>query len=174
MFEIRLHVDTQCKFYGNHCGVYSHNGDFPSTNPAQQSNNTNNLNCDGLVNGNSGCGITDWSRASYGPYFDAQGGGVFAMKWDEIDISVCMYYLSSLEADRLLTSCDCQGSFYRAAIPPDITQGSPNPANWGVPSAVLQSNNCDLLSFFKNHSIVFGKIVSHLSFGFFADYNYQI
>ncbi|KAF8224169.1 glycoside hydrolase family 16 protein [Tricholoma matsutake] len=100
-----------------------------------QSNNTNNLNCDGLVNGNSGCGITDWSRASYGPYFDAQGGGVFAMKWDEIDISVW--------------------SFYRAAIPPDITQGSPNPANWGVPSAVLQSNNCDLLSFFKNHSIVF-------------------
>jgi hypothetical protein len=36
-----------------------------------------------------GCGVTEWSRASYGPTFDAQGGGVFAMKWDQDGISVC-------------------------------------------------------------------------------------
>ena len=56
----------------------------------QQSNGTDNLDCNGLINQNSGCGVTDWSRASYGPYFDAQGGGIFAMKWDENGIAVCM------------------------------------------------------------------------------------
>lgn len=57
----------------------------------EQSNGQNNTNCDGNANSNSGCGITEWSRASYGPYFDAQGGGVFAMKWDENGIAVCKY-----------------------------------------------------------------------------------
>lgn len=47
------------------------------------------LDCDGTVSGNSGCGITEWSRASYGPYFDSQGGGVYAMKWDDEGIAVC-------------------------------------------------------------------------------------
>jgi hypothetical protein len=36
-------------------------------------------------------GITEWSKASYGPFFDAQGGGVFAMKWDETGIAVCEF-----------------------------------------------------------------------------------
>ena len=36
-----------------------------------------------------GCGITEWSQASYGPYLVEQGGGVLAMKWDENDISIC-------------------------------------------------------------------------------------
>jgi hypothetical protein len=48
-----------------------------------------NLECNGLINNNAGCGITEWSRASYGPYFDSQGGGVFVMKWDENGIAVC-------------------------------------------------------------------------------------
>jgi hypothetical protein len=50
------------------------------------------MDCNALVNDNAGCGITEWSRASYGPYFDSQGGGVFAMKWDENAISVCAYH----------------------------------------------------------------------------------
>lgn len=50
---------------------------------------TLNTDCNGLINDNSGCGINEWSRASYGPTFDAQGGGVYAMKWDENGIAVC-------------------------------------------------------------------------------------
>jgi len=95
-----------------------------------------NLVCDGNVNSNSGCGFTDWSRASYGPYFDSQGGGVFATKWDEHEISTW--------------------SFYRAAIPQDIIAGRPNPSHWGVPSARLLPTNCNPLSkFFINMSIIF-------------------
>ncbi|KAJ6509561.1 glycoside hydrolase family 16 protein [Mycena vitilis] len=99
------------------------------------SNNAPNLNCDGNVPGNAGCGITEWSKASYGPFFEAQGGGVFAMKWDETGIAVY--------------------SFYRSAIPNDITTGSPNPANWGVPVASLAPAACDPLTYFVNHSIIF-------------------
>ena len=61
----------------------------PPTQSSQQSNGQLNLACDGTIPGNAGCGITEWSQASYGPTFDAQGGGVFAMKWDEDGISVC-------------------------------------------------------------------------------------
>ncbi|KAF7306946.1 hypothetical protein MIND_00487400 [Mycena indigotica] len=94
-----------------------------------------NLDCDGNLNGNAGCGITEWSKASYGPFFAASGGGVFAMKWDETGIAVW--------------------SFYRSAIPGDITKGDPNPANWGTPVASLAPATCDPIAFFVNHSIIF-------------------
>lgn len=61
----------------------------PSTNYTGQAVGI--LDCDGTMAGNPGCGITEWSRASYGPVFDSNGGGVFAMKWDETGISVCEF-----------------------------------------------------------------------------------
>ncbi|KAJ7092754.1 glycoside hydrolase family 16 protein [Mycena epipterygia] len=100
-----------------------------------EQNGMPNTDCDGSVDGNAGCGITEWSKASYGPFFEAQGGGIFAMKWDETGIAVY--------------------SFYRSAIPGDITSGSPNPANWGTPVAALAPSTCDPLTFFVNHSIIF-------------------
>jgi len=60
----------------------------------QQTNGQNNTECNGLINDNAGCAIIEWSRASYGPYFDSQGGGVFAMKWDDSGIAVCARYPS--------------------------------------------------------------------------------
>ncbi|KZP31323.1 glycoside hydrolase family 16 protein [Athelia psychrophila] len=94
------------------------------------------LDCDGTISGNPGCGITEWSSASYGPYFDSQGGGVFAMKWDDEGIAVW--------------------NFYRAAIPQDITDGqSPNPSGWGQPAAQLAPSGCNPLTMFSNHSIIF-------------------
>ncbi|KAH7883608.1 concanavalin A-like lectin/glucanase domain-containing protein [Phlebopus sp. FC_14] len=100
-----------------------------------QTNGVDNLQCNAFIDNNAGCGITEWSRASYGPYFDSQGGGVFAMKWDATGIAVW--------------------SFYRAAIPQDIVQGLPNPSNWGEPVAELASSGCNITQYFANHSIVF-------------------
>ncbi|KIM86174.1 glycoside hydrolase family 16 protein [Piloderma croceum F 1598] len=95
-----------------------------------------NLDCDVTSGNNAGCGIIEWSRASYGPYFDAQQGGVFAMKWDDLGISVW--------------------SFYRQAIPEDITNGqSPNPSTWIEPVAQLSPSGCDPLKYFYNHSVIF-------------------
>ena len=48
------------------------------------------------------------------------------------------------------------GSFYRAAIPQDITQGLPDPSNWGEPDAALAPQNCNISQYFANHSIIFG------------------
>ncbi|KAJ7783817.1 glycoside hydrolase family 16 protein, partial [Mycena maculata] len=106
-----------------------------------EQNGVPNTDCDGLDNGNAGCGITEWSKASYGPFFEEQGGGVFAMKWDETGIAVY--------------------SFYRSAIPEDITSGSPDPDNWGIPSASLAPASCDPITNFVNHSIIF---VSDITF----------
>jgi hypothetical protein len=55
----------------------------------QNDNGVNRTNCDANSDSNSGCDVVEWSRASYGPFFEAQGGGVLAMKWDENDISIC-------------------------------------------------------------------------------------
>ncbi|KAF9645871.1 hypothetical protein BDM02DRAFT_3172556 [Thelephora ganbajun] len=101
-----------------------------------QRNGSPNLVCDGNINDNSGCGTLEWSRASYGEYFDSQGGGVFATKWDENEITAW--------------------SFYRAAIPQDILAGTPNPSGWGIPAAKLVATHCNpLSSYFINMSIVF-------------------
>ena len=122
------------------------------TNITQQTNGVDNLQCDALINNNAGCGITEWSRASYGPYFDSQSGGVFAMKWDLTGIAVCQFMSLCVSLWPDLGS----GSFYRAAIPQDITQGLPDPSNWGEPVAALASTNCNISQYFANHSIVFG------------------
>lgn len=94
-----------------------------------------NLNCFGLINDNAGCGVGAWSQASYGPSFDAGGGGVFAMKWDEEGIAIW--------------------NFYRNAVPLDITAGQPKPSGWGKPVASLSPLGCDPISNFVNHSIIF-------------------
>ncbi|KAK7442477.1 hypothetical protein VKT23_016074 [Stygiomarasmius scandens] len=100
-----------------------------------QTNGQNNTNCDGTIPPNAGCGVLEWSRASYGENFNMQGGGVFAMKWDENGIAVW--------------------SFFRAAVPADIVRGTPNPSQWGPPVAALEPEGCDPITNFVNHSIVF-------------------
>jgi hypothetical protein len=60
-----------------------------------------------------------------------------------------------------LTLLDSSGSFYRQAIPEDITNGqSPNPSTWIEPVAQLSPSGCDPLKYFYNHSIIFGQSCS--------------
>ncbi|KZT44362.1 hypothetical protein SISSUDRAFT_7203 [Sistotremastrum suecicum HHB10207 ss-3] len=118
----------------------THNQVTWHTNPGCSLTNTGNYtgtkdDCDANVDDNAGCGVTDWSRDSYGPQFDAGGGGIYAMLWDETGIAV--WY------------------FYRNAIPDDITNLSPQPSGWSEPSAYLSPQNCNLTEFFYQHQIVF-------------------
>ena len=118
--------------------------------------------CDAALNSNSGCDVTEWSRASYGSLFDQSGGGVIAMEWDESDISICerqIFFPFSL-------SKVASGSFFRAAVPDDITQGSPNPSLWSAPSAALANTSCDIEQYFVDHSIVFGKCLCVIIFSY--------
>lgn len=57
------------------------------------------------------------------------------------------------------------GNFYRAAVPQDIVQGEPNPSGWGVPSAALSPAGCNPLTYFANHSMIFGWSSSRMPFG---------
>ena len=41
-----------------------------------------------ILTASQSCGVTECSRASYGPTFDNRGGGVFAMKWDKDGIAI--------------------------------------------------------------------------------------
>jgi len=107
---------------------------FTGTWIANSTTNQPNM-CDGDIPGNSGCGVIELSRASYGPTFDAAGGGVFAMKWDDTGIAVW--------------------SFYRALVPNDIQSGEPEPDGWGEPSAFIDPSGCDPIANFINHTIVF-------------------
>ncbi|KAF9051531.1 family 16 glycosyl hydrolase [Panaeolus papilionaceus] len=112
-------IDTKTQFTGN-----------VSTGPSGEPH----TDCESNGSTKGGCGIADWSKASYGEFFESQGGGVLAMKWDENDISVW--------------------SFFRAAIPDDIKQGIPTPASWGPPSARLDSSKCDIPNYFSNHTVI--------------------
>lgn len=40
--------------------------------------------------GGSGCAITSDKQDSYGEFFNLNGGGVFAMLWDDDGIKMCM------------------------------------------------------------------------------------
>ncbi|GAA5934127.1 hypothetical protein JCM1841_006837 [Sporobolomyces salmonicolor] len=91
--------------------------------------------CDAYANYNTGCGVQDTSRESYGSGWNAAGGGVYAMLWDETGIS--MY------------------NFIRDQIPSDITSGSPDPSSWGTPRARWDATSCNMTQFFGDQTIVF-------------------
>ncbi|KLO20267.1 hypothetical protein SCHPADRAFT_992348 [Schizopora paradoxa] len=122
--QVTWHTDAGCNLVTSPTGQ----NNFTGT-PVGQTD------CDGNINSNAGCGITDWSRVSYGETFDAQGGGMYAMKWDETGIAV--WY------------------FYRVSLPQDILDGTPDPTTWVTPSALLSPEGCDPFVYFNNHQIVF-------------------
>jgi len=92
-------------------------------------------NCAAGETGNQGCGVRSKDRNSFGPGFNKNGGGVYAMQWDENGIEV--YF------------------FPRANIPSDIEDGAPEPNNWGTPLARWAAASCDPFKFFFQHSFIF-------------------
>ncbi|KAK4155483.1 glycoside hydrolase [Chaetomidium leptoderma] len=80
--------------------------------------------CHNATNSNTGCTVTG-APASYGPEFNAAGGGVVALEWRDEGIRV--------------------GGAAAAA---------PDPSSWGPPLADFPSTNCDMASHFRNQSII--------------------
>ncbi|KAJ5903281.1 CAZyme family GH16 [Penicillium tannophilum] len=81
----------------------------------------------------SGCGVKG-AKTTYGPEFNAQGGGVYAMELRDAGIRVWHWV--------------------RADIPSDITSGSPDPSTWGKAYADFPSTECNIGNHFKNQSII--------------------
>jgi len=91
--------------------------------------------CSALDTGNQGCGIRASTANTYGPGFNSNGGGVYAMKWDTTGVAV--YF------------------FPRGSIPSDITAETPLPDSWGRAQARWPAAACDPFKFFNNHHAIF-------------------
>ncbi|KAK7462817.1 hypothetical protein VKT23_007396 [Stygiomarasmius scandens] len=110
------------------------------TMPASRSQTGTSLasNCDANVNSNSGCGVRFSDSRSYGPTFNANGGGWYAMERRNTGIKVWFWSRND------------------GSVPAEVRNGATtiNTSNWGTPSASFPSTNCDIASKFGPHHIV--------------------
>ncbi|KIW98599.1 uncharacterized protein Z519_00260 [Cladophialophora bantiana CBS 173.52] len=83
---------------------------------------------------NAGCAIRSQDTSSFGNGFNSNGGGVYATEWTSDAISIWF--------------------FPRNSIPSDISSGSPDPSNWGLPQGQF-AGACDIDEHVKDQQLVF-------------------
>ncbi|KAJ7071403.1 concanavalin A-like lectin/glucanase domain-containing protein [Mycena amicta] len=109
--------------------------DNPSQLNASASAVTGGTDCAAATSGNAGCGMRSSDSKSFGPGFNSNGGGVYAMLWVSSGISV--YF------------------FERGNIPDDIEAEAPSPKSWGLPMAHWPAADCDPWKYFYTHVAIF-------------------
>ncbi|KAG6807370.1 hypothetical protein H0H92_007814 [Tricholoma furcatifolium] len=94
--------------------------------------------CDSSVNGNSGCGVQMNTDLSYGPDFNNNGGGWFAVERNNNAISVWFWARND------------------DTVPTDLSTGasSVDTDNWGEPQAYFPNTDCDIASHFDANNII--------------------
>ncbi|KAJ3547126.1 hypothetical protein NM688_g5433 [Phlebia brevispora] len=87
--------------------------------------------------GNNGCGVQARTANSYGPSFNAIGGGFYAMERTSIFIKIWFFPRNS-------------------NVPSDLQSGasSVDTDNWGTPTAFFPNDDCNIGSFFDQNSII--------------------
>ncbi|KAJ6571830.1 hypothetical protein B0H19DRAFT_1064860 [Mycena capillaripes] len=90
-------------------------------------------NCDANVD-TAGCGFTDHQTTTFGPGFNAAGGGVFALQFDTTGIKTWF--------------------FPPSGVPSDITSSAPNPSSWGAPRMSVPTSSCSPTTFFTDLMMV--------------------
>jgi hypothetical protein len=121
--QATIHTDTGCTITGDAAAL-----NMSGTLVAQ-------TNCAAYATGNQGCGMRSPDTKSFGAAFNANGGGVYAMRWDTTGVSVYFWQ--------------------PGAVPADVTAGKLFPDNWGLPMARWPAATCDPFKFFKGHSAIF-------------------
>ncbi|GLB43086.1 putative glycoside hydrolase family 16 protein [Lyophyllum shimeji] len=96
------------------------------------------LDCNAAVNGNAGCGVKLSEANSYGPPFNSNGGGWYAVERTNTFIKVWFWPRNS------------------GSVPSDVRNGgsSVNTDNWGTPSAYFPNTSCDIASHFSQNNII--------------------
>ncbi|KAI0260897.1 2 beta-glucan [Gloeopeniophorella convolvens] len=96
------------------------------------------LNCDTAANGNSGCGVSLSDANSYGPSFNSNGGGWYAMERTPQFVKVWFWSRNS------------------KSVPNEVMNGagSINSDNWGTPDAYFPNTQCNIDSHFGPASII--------------------
>jgi hypothetical protein len=93
--------------------------------------------CNWQVNGNAGCGVGFRDNRSYGPAFNSNGGGIYALERTPRFIKVWFWPRGS-------------------SIPSDVANGagSVNTDNWGTPAAYFPNTSCNIPNYFAAHNII--------------------
>ncbi|KAJ7509605.1 glycoside hydrolase family 16 protein [Mycena galericulata] len=96
--------------------------------------------CDTSVNGNAGCGVLVGEPTSFGPTFNADGGGWYAVERTNAFISVWFW------------SRNGGGT----AVPADVAAGgaSVDTDNWGTPVANFPNTDCNISEIFDANNII--------------------
>jgi hypothetical protein len=94
--------------------------------------------CNWEVNFNKGCSVTFPTLNSYGPPFNAAGGGWFGFERTATYFKVWFW------------------SRHDPTVPFDVASGAPfaDPSYWGVPTAFFPNTDCDFAKHFQDHNIV--------------------
>ncbi|KAI0700431.1 endo-beta-glucanase [Cytidiella melzeri] len=93
------------------------------------------LNCDTYATGGQACGVSGFDTNTYGPPFNAAGGGWYAMERTNSFIKVWFWSRN-------------------AAKPGDIGAASVNTDNWGSPIALFPNTSCDIGAHFGPNNII--------------------
>ncbi|TFK22237.1 family 16 glycosyl hydrolase [Coprinopsis marcescibilis] len=95
-------------------------------------------NCDANVNSNIGCPVKFTSPESYGPTFNAVGGGWYAIERTPTYIKVWFWARND------------------KSVPAEVMSGNVivNPDSWGTPTALFPDTQCNLNQHFGPHNIV--------------------
>ncbi|KAF5336230.1 hypothetical protein D9758_014362 [Tetrapyrgos nigripes] len=93
--------------------------------------------CNVATTNNAGCGVKLPSSQSYGPSFNSNGGGWYALERRNSGIKVWFWPRNG-------------------GVPSEVSSGAGtiNTSNWGTPSAYFPSDNCDIASKFGPHNII--------------------
>ncbi|KAK7058180.1 glycoside hydrolase family 16 protein [Favolaschia claudopus] len=96
------------------------------------------LDCNWAINGNTGCGVRVNTASSYGPSFNANGGGWFAIERTNTFINVWFWPRNA------------------GNVPADVRSGgtSVNTGSWGTPTANFPNTSCNFPSFFDANNII--------------------
>ncbi|KAJ3477504.1 hypothetical protein NLI96_g10422 [Meripilus lineatus] len=111
---------------------------WPNSGEVDITGTSTSLNCDANVNGNTGCGVQAPTTNSYGPSFNSNGGGWYAMERTSTFIKVWFWPRNS------------------GSVPSGVKNGgsSVDTANWGTPTAFFPNTNCDINSHFGPNNII--------------------
>lgn len=96
------------------------------------------LDCNALANGNIGCGVRTDSDRSFGPGFNKNGGGWYAVERTEGYIKVWFW------------------SRKDGGVPKEVKDGvdGVSPDKWGKPTALFVSDSCPIKDKFGPNNIV--------------------
>ncbi|KAF8217156.1 glycoside hydrolase family 16 protein [Mycena galopus ATCC 62051] len=96
------------------------------------------LDCDTSVNGNAGCGVTVGQAPSFGPTFNADGGGWYAIERTNTFINVWFW------------------SRKDASVPANVAAGgsSVDTSTWGTPVANFPNTDCNFAELFDANNII--------------------